>query len=109
MTLGGHMSDEPTIGEIGRAVLRVEGDVRDLRAEVKQQTATYVTRAEYAERNRAIDRETVAIREEGRTTRAELQAGFAELKAQRAPWWVLLSSGLALLSMLFLVIEKTTA
>lgn len=79
------MPDQMTQGELGRAIGRIEEDVREVKRDLKSQQQQYVTRSEYETRMTALDRELVGLR-------SSVSAGFAEVKADlknsRPSWWV---------------------
>ena len=80
MSLTPAESEGFTMGEAGRALVRIEGDVREVKAEIKTMSGTYVTRAEYDVREQSLNREITGIR-------AALDSGIADLKSQRPMWW----------------------
>jgi len=70
------MSDDITIGELGRTVVRIESDVRDIKAGHR----TFITREEY-------ERDQQQHEKDLQDLRTDIRVGFAELKAEKPKWW----------------------
>jgi len=62
-----------TLGEVGRALVRVEADLREVKGDMKKLGQIYVTRVEHEQ------------------TRNEIREDIKDIKnsiaASRAPWW----------------------
>lgn len=86
-------------GEVGRALQRIEGDLREVKTDIKGMGLVYVTRAEYDVREQAIDRELKGVR-------AALDKGIEELKAARPMWWQVAPFLVAAMSLAIVLIEK---
>jgi hypothetical protein len=47
--------DSVTLGEVGRAVVRIEQDLREVKGDVKAMPGQFVLRSEYDARNESVD------------------------------------------------------
>jgi uncharacterized protein YhaN len=88
-----HMPDEYSASELGRAVERIELDIREIKTDVKQQAAIYVTRGEYEAWRQGIDREVRDIKTslaDGLTAiRGDLKTQASAMQQQTPQWWVI--------------------
>ena len=92
------MTDEPwSASELGRTVERIELDIREIKTDVKHQSAVYVTRGEYEAWRTGIDREVRDIK----TALTDGLAGIrADLKSSTPQWWVMAALGCSILSVI---------
>lgn len=104
------MPDSWTPPELGRAVERIELDVREIKTDIRQQGQQYVTRSEFETWRVSNDRELRDIKsgqttnaEENRTAFAELRA---ELKSSSPPWWQIATGGIGAVTLIVLLAEK---
>lgn len=74
------MTDTPTPPELGRAVARIELDLREIKVDLKNQGQNYVARGEFEAWRTAIDREVKGIKD-------SIDKAITELKAARPAWW----------------------
>lgn len=92
--------------EIVRAVERIELDIREIKTDVKQQGAVYVTRGEFEAWRQGIDREV-------RDIKVALSDGItgirADLKHQTPQWWVIAALGCSVLSLVVGVVLAINA
>lgn len=117
-------TDPYSASELGRAVERIELDIREIKADVKQQAAVYVTRGEYEAWRQGLDREVRDLKsattsaQEATTAglaalRSEISADFASLRNEMRnatpQWWViagLIVTGVGVLTALVIAISK---
>lgn len=95
------MTDPYSPAELGRAVERIELDIREIKADIKGQQAVYVTRGEYEAWRQGIDREV-------RDIKAALSDGLngirADLKSSTPQWWVIAALGCSALALVVTII-----
>lgn len=109
------MTEPMSQGELGRAVERIELDIREIKTDVKQQAAVYVTRGEFEAWKQGVDREVrdtkgaATTAQQALTTavtglRAEFASGLdgirADIKHQTPQWWVIGALGCSVLSLI---------
>jgi len=95
------MPDPYSPAELGRAVERIELDIREIKNDVKQQDRIYVTRGEYEAWRTGIDREVSSIKTALATG---IESIRNDLKSSTPQWWVMLALGVSALSLIVGVI-----
>lgn len=102
------MTTDPlyTPPELGRAVERIELDIREIKQDVKAQGAVYITRGEYEAWRVGMDREV-------RDIKTALTNGLhdirTDLKSSTPQWWVMLALGISALSALVAIFLAVTS
>ena len=99
--------------ELGRAVERIELDCREIKTDLKQQAAVFVTRGEYEAWRQGIDREVRDIKTMVTSLGDQLDGGLKsirdEIRNSSPQWWVIAAlgvSGVGVLITLVLALAK---
>jgi hypothetical protein len=114
-----HMPDEYSASEFGRAVERIELDIREIKTDVKQQGQNFVTRLEFDAWRQGIGREVGDLKaatssvQDAVTTglnalRAEWATDFAalrtEVRSSTPQWWVIAALGVSALGLVITIL-----
>lgn len=89
------MSDPYSPGELGRAVERIELDIREIKTDLKSQGTAFITRGEFEAWRTGIDREVRDMKQSIADGLADIKA---DLKHSTPQWWVIAALGVAALS-----------
>lgn len=92
-------------GELGRAVERIELDIREIKSDVKNQSAVYVTRGEFEAWRTGNDRE---VRDIKQALADGLTAIRADLKHQSPQWWVIAALGVSGVGLVVTILVAVT-
>jgi hypothetical protein len=76
--------DSVTLGEVGRAVVRIEQDLREVKGDVKAMPGQFVLRSEYDTRNKSVDGILTDIKQALERRTAALPTWLASIAAVAA-------------------------